>query len=59
MGGQDWIALMILNILRIRSGSDSIFSDQDWTWTEKVRSYLIYTVTIFTLGDSTKIRDIK
>jgi len=32
---------MIFNNLRIRTGSDSISSDQDWTWTEKFHRPLI------------------
>jgi len=31
MGGSGWIGLMILKNLRISTGLDSIFSDQDWT----------------------------
>ena len=38
---QDWIGLMILKDLRIRTVSDSIFVDQDWTWTEKFHSPLV------------------
>ena len=36
--GSDW---WFSKILRIRSGSDSISSDQDWTRTEKIHSTLI------------------
>ena len=32
---------MIFKNLQIRSGSDSIFSEQDWYWTEKLHSPLI------------------
>jgi len=38
---QDWIGLMILKNLRIRTGSDSTFADQDWTRNEKFHSPLI------------------
>jgi len=38
---QDWIGLMIFKHLRIRTGSDSILSNQDWTQTEKFFSPLI------------------
>jgi len=38
---QDWIGLMIFKNLRIRTGSDSILSNQDWTQTEKFFSPLI------------------
>jgi len=36
--GSDW---WFSKILQIRTGSDSILSDQDWTWTEKYHSPLI------------------
>jgi len=36
--GSDW---WFSEILRIRTGSDSILSDQDWTRTEKFHSLLI------------------
>jgi len=38
---QDWIGLMSFKNLRIRTGSDSVLSDQDWTRTEKFHSPLI------------------
>ena len=41
LADQDWIGLMGLKNLRIRTGWDSISSDQDWTWTEKFHSLLI------------------
>jgi len=36
--GSDW---WFSKLLRIRSGSDSILSDQEWTRTEKFHSLLI------------------
>jgi len=39
LADQDWFGLMIFKILRIKTGSDSILSGQDWT--EKFRSPLI------------------
>jgi len=41
LADQDWIELMIFKNLRIRTGSDSVFADQDWTRTEKFVSPLI------------------
>jgi len=41
LADQDWIGLMIFKNLRIRAGSDSISSDQDWTRTEKLQSPLV------------------
>jgi len=38
---QGWVELIIFKKLRIRTGSDSIFSDQEWTRTEKFHSPLI------------------
>jgi len=41
LADQDWIRLRFSKILRIRTGSDSISSYQDWTRTEKFHSLLI------------------
>ena len=49
---KDWIGLVIFKNLRIRTGSDSILSDQDWTRTEKnftVRSSLDFTQSLLLL----------
>jgi len=35
---QDWIGPMVFKNLRIRTGSDSIFADQDWTRAEQFHS---------------------
>ena len=43
--GADW---WFSNILRIRTGSDSILSDQDWTRTEKFHSPLISGISCLT-----------
>ena len=50
LADQDWIGPMILKILRIRTGSDSILSDQGWTRTEKFHSPLISAVDVFGMG---------
>jgi len=44
LADQDLIGLMIFKNLQIRTGSDSILSDQDWTWTENFHSPLISDV---------------
>ena len=41
LAGQDWIGLIVFKNLRIRTGSDSISSDQDWTRNEKFHGPLI------------------
>jgi len=41
LADQDWIGLMIFKNFGDRTGSDSIFSDQDRTRTEKFHSPLI------------------
>jgi len=41
---QDWIGLMILKNLRIRTGSDSTFAYHEWTRTEQFQSPLISDV---------------
>ena len=41
LADQGWIGPMILKNLRIRTGSDSNFADQDWARTEKFHSLLI------------------
>ena len=46
MADQDWIGLIIFKNLEIRTGSDSILSDQDWTRTEKFHSLLSLVVSI-------------
>jgi len=44
LADQDWIGLVIFKNMRIRTGSDSNFADQDWTQTEKFHSPLISAI---------------